>query len=137
VRSLPQKRKRKRNIKTGEIMKHGRIPLPPEVKRTLPITVWVNKEEMETIDNLCDITKMPRGRLFRAVLLGKSTSINRPTVREGDVKLLNELSRIGNNINQIAKRLNIGKIPMLSHVQKQLEEVQNLLMEIKNESKSN
>jgi hypothetical protein len=85
--------------------KRGRPKKPPAEKRS-SFTVWLNDREVKTIEE-----KAERAGLRRAVYLRRA-ALDRDMLPAGAQserdQLINELSAVGNNLNQIARHLNKG-----------------------------
>jgi hypothetical protein len=78
----------------------------PKRKRGRQINVYLNDEEFQTLEYKADLTGFSKSDYLRAAIF-----INNITVQDrhwkGDMqKLVYEMNRIGNNINQIALRCN-------------------------------
>lgn len=74
-------------------------------KRNNQIKFWVTHNERSKILEKVKLSNMPLGRYMRNVALKKKVIIYDFT---GLFELSAQVSRIGNNINQIAKKLNQG-----------------------------
>lgn len=95
---------KKSNVKRG-----GRPPLDADSRRDIELTVIVNKKELETIKVAIEKSKERYPSVFyRKALLAAATekTCNFKTVPEIDLRMLDELSKLGVNVNQIAKAVN-------------------------------
>lgn len=78
-----------------------------EPKRTRPnqIKFFVSDSELEKINKKIEKSKLTKSDFLRKMVLGKEI-----IVVDGLKELAMELNRIGNNINQISKAVNQGKV---------------------------
>lgn len=84
--------------------KRGRRKLPPDEIRDTTIKFRVNEKELAYLNELKNRAGIEMGHLIRQELLkSQPKKITIPTVNSNALLALN---RIGNNINQIAKKLN-------------------------------
>ena len=84
--------------------KRGRRKLPPEEIRDTTIKFRVNEKELDYLNDLKNKAGIEMGHLIRQELLkSQPKKITIPTINR---EALSALNRIGNNINQIAKKLN-------------------------------
>ena len=91
-------------------------------------SIWLNDKEFAQLTRQAEITGLKKEPLIRKLIMG--TDIQ-PRLPDNISHLLREINYIGNNINQIAKKVNIE-----SRVsQAQLEEILHLLGEIYREVK--
>lgn len=83
-----------------------------ETPRTNIVTVRFSDDEMDTLDFVCQVFHQSRSQYIRRkALIG---GIPRPEVRialdeERACAVASQLARIGNNLNQIARKLNSGE----------------------------
>ena len=82
-----------------------------ETPRTNIVTVRFSDDEMETLDFVCQVLDQSRSQFIRRKAL--TGGIPRPEVRialdeERASAVASQLARIGNNLNQIARKLNSG-----------------------------
>lgn len=77
-------------------------------KRTERIPVRVTKGEKEILEGFAKATGMPVSTLLRDRALKTKIEVRRERVEV--LKLVEQLARIGNNVNQIAKHLNSGRM---------------------------
>jgi len=94
-----------------------------QARRTIETKVRLNKEEINQINNNAKIMRMSRAKYMRICALNKK--INPPD--QNMINLIRELSMIGSNVNQIAKRFNQSKFINFLSLKKILEEVSNKL----------
>jgi hypothetical protein len=80
--------------------------LKPKRKRASPIKVRLSEAERETVRAKAIKAHLSVNAFIRTLLLGADYD---PTVKEQLRKANLELTRQGNNLNQIAKRLNGGR----------------------------
>ena len=73
--------------------------------RNIPIGLRVSEKELEIIDKKKDRARMTRTDYLIACAVGKQI-----TLVEDLKPLLAEMKRIGNNLNQLTKLANMGKI---------------------------
>ncbi|EKJ3663851.1 MobC family plasmid mobilization relaxosome protein [Escherichia coli] len=85
--------------------KRGRIELNQEERRDISIQFRVNKREVEYLRELVEASGLERGHYIRREIL-KSEPVVRRKMPEVNQKTYIQLSAIGNNINQSAKKLN-------------------------------
>ncbi|ECO8397092.1 hypothetical protein GEM41_15555 [Salmonella enterica] len=85
--------------------KRGRIELNQEERRDISIQFRVNKREFEYLRELVEASGLERGHYIRREIL-KSEPVVRRKMPEVNQKTYIQLSAIGNNINQSAKKLN-------------------------------
>ncbi len=99
-------------------------------KRNIQIKFWVNEDEYKKINEKILLSKMKIGRYLRNSALKKEI-INYDFA--SIFELSAQLSRIGNNINQIAKKLNQGgriSSSEINYLHSTLEGINNVLMDI-------
>ena len=81
---------------------------PNQKRKKVPgIYVQLTEEEMKQVENLCISYGEKVQKLFRRLIFG----VELPKVvlhPEGSRDLLGAINRIGNNVNQIARRVNEG-----------------------------
>lgn len=112
----------------------GAAPQTPESERSKMRTrnhrfsVWLNDKELAHLTRQAEITGLKKEPLIRKLIMGADIQ---PRPPDNIAQLLREINYIGNNINQIAKKVNTE-----SRVsQAQLEEILHLLGEIYREVK--
>lgn len=91
---------------------------------------WVDEDENRKINEKARLSKMKIGRYMRNAALKKEVIIYDLT---SIFELSAQVSKIGNNINQIAKKLNQGgriSSSELSYLYSSLENINNVLMDI-------
>lgn len=94
---------------------------------------WVNEYENRKINEKAKLSNMKIGRYIRNAALRKEITIYDLT---SIFELSAQISRIGNNINQIAKKLNQGgriSIGEISYLYSSLENINKVLLEIYND----
>lgn len=83
--------------------------LPKEDRRSRYIGFRANSEEYNKLEQLAESTGKPVGELIREKLFkGRFPA---PKLAKLDAIVYGELKRIGNNVNQIARKVNAGKYP--------------------------
>lgn len=112
----------------------GAAPQTPENERNKMRTrnhrfsVWLNDKELAHLTRQAEITGLKKEPLIRKLIMGADIQ---PRPPDNIAQLIREINYIGNNINQIAKKVNTE-----SRVsQAQLDEVFQLLGEIYREVK--
>ncbi|EPY1339474.1 plasmid mobilization protein [Klebsiella pneumoniae] len=88
--------------------KRGRIELNHEERRDISIQFRVNKAEFEYLKSLVEASGLERGHYIRKEILNSEPVIKRK-MPEFEQSLYREIQHQGNNINQIAKRLNANE----------------------------
>lgn len=94
---------------------------------------WVDEDENRKINEKARLSKMKIGRYMRNAALKKEVIIYDLT---SIFELSAQISRIGNNINQIAKKLNQGgriSSSEINYLYSSLENINNVIMEIYND----
>jgi len=86
----------------------GRINLNPDERRDKSIQFRVNKPEFEYLKSLVEKSGLERGHYIRREIL-KSVPIVKRKMPEINQKTYMQLSALGNNLNQVAKKLNSNK----------------------------
>ena len=86
--------------------KHERILLPPERKRDKQLKIWVSQEELDMIhQKMAEFGTSNMGAFVRKMVIdGYIVKLDIPELRE----ILHQLGAIGNNVNQMARKLNVG-----------------------------
>ncbi|EFX6283555.1 TPA: plasmid mobilization relaxosome protein MobC [Enterobacter hormaechei subsp. xiangfangensis] len=85
--------------------KRGRINLSADERRDISIQFRVNKEEFEFLKSLVEASGLERGHYIRKEILNSEPVIKRK-MPEVNQKTYIQLSSLGNNLNQVAKKLN-------------------------------
>ncbi len=85
--------------------KRGRINLNADERRDISIQFRVNKAEFEYLKSLVEASGLERGHYIRKEILNAEPVIKRK-MPEVNQKTYIQLSAIGNNINQVVKKLN-------------------------------
>ena len=86
--------------------KKERILLPPERKRDKQLKIWVSQEELDMIhQKMAEFGTSNMGAFVRKMVIdGYIVKLDIPELRE----ILHQLGPIGNNVNQMARKLNAG-----------------------------
>lgn len=89
-------------------------------QRAKTVTVRLSKDERDALDALASRSGLATGAFVRAAAFGDAgpRAQRRPPVDHRALRqLLGECGRVGNNLNQIAKRLNEGGRPDIPELQ--------------------
>lgn len=88
------------------IPKRERILLPPERKRDKQLKIWVSQEELDMIhQKMAEFGTSNMGAFVRKMVIdGYIVKLDIPELKE----ITHLLGPIGNNINQMARKLNTG-----------------------------
>ena len=86
--------------------KRERILLSPERKRDRQLKIWVSQEELDMIHKkMAEFGTSNMGAFVRKMVIdGYIVKLDIPELRE----ILHQLGPIGNNVNQMARKLNAG-----------------------------
>lgn len=98
-------------------------------KRDKQIKFYVNEKEYEQIKK-----KVKKSKLKQQEYLIKSALNKKIIVIDGLKEILLELSREGNNLNQIAKKINEGEQKDIKEMKNKLNNLWNLIEKILKES---
>lgn len=106
---------------------------PPKFKRKEQVNLnknsyfsfRVSEEEKKKIDKKIEKSKLRKSDFLRKTVLEKEI-----IQVEGFKELAIELSRLGNNINQIAKAINLGKLEEVEEIKKLESEYKKVFEEI-------
>ena len=98
-------------------------------KREKQIKFYVNEKEYEQIKK-----KVEKSKLKQQEYLIKSALNKKIIVIDGLKEILLELSREGNNLNQIAKKINEGEQRDIKEMKNKLNNLWNLVEKILKES---
>ena len=98
-------------------------------KREKQIKFYVNEKEYEQIKK-----KIEKSKLKQQEYLIKSALNKKIIVIDGLKEILLELSREGNNLNQIAKKINEGEQKDIKEMKNKLNNLWGLIEEILKES---
>lgn len=121
------------------VPKRERILLPPERKRDKQLKIWVSQEEQEMIrQKMAEFGTENMGAFVRKMVIdGYILKLDIPELKE----IIRLLGPIGNNVNQMARKLNFGGSiyrediaevnAKLDAVYKQLEKILKRLAKIK------
>ena len=88
--------------------KRGRINLTSEERRDISIQFRVNKAEFEYLKSLVETSGLERGHYIRREIL-KAEPVIKRKMPDFEQSLYREIQYQGNNINQIAKKLNANE----------------------------
>jgi len=92
-------------------------------KRSKSLAVRVTESELATIKRKVKHSNLSQQQYFLHSLLNKEIH-----VKEGGLEVVKELKRIGNNVNQIAYKTNMGQ---LGNCQEELQQVYSELRELR------
>ena len=121
------------------VPKRERILLPPERKRDKQLKIWVSQEEQEMIrQKMAEFGTENMGAFVRKMVIdGYILKLDIPELKE----IIHLLGPIGNNVNQMARKLNAGGSiyrediaevnAKLDAIYKQLEKILKRLAKIK------
>ena len=86
--------------------KKERILLPPERKRSKQLKIWVSPEEQDMIhQKMAEFGTENMGAFVRKMIIdGYIIKLDLPELKE----IIRLLGPIGNNVNQMARKLNAG-----------------------------
>ena len=86
--------------------KKERILLPPERKRDKQLKIWVSQEELDMIhQKMAEFGTTHQGAFVRKMVIdGYIIKLDLPELKE----IIRLLGPIGNNVNQMARKLNAG-----------------------------
>ena len=86
--------------------KKERILLPPERKRDKQLKIWVSQEELDMIhQKMAEFGTSNMGAFVRKMVIdGYIVKLDIPELKE----IVHLLGPIGNNVNQMARKLNAG-----------------------------
>ena len=83
----------------------GRPKKPPEERRTESLGVSLSPKEKRELEERAEAHDLRQSEYMRRRAFGRHIQ------PKSDQKTRSELRRIGNNLNQIARRANMGKLP--------------------------
>ena len=88
------------------IPKRERILLPPERKRDKQLKIWISQEEQDMIhQKMAEFGTANMGAFVRKMVIdGYIVKLDIPELKE----IIHLLGPIGNNVNQMARKLNAG-----------------------------
>lgn len=92
-------------------------PLPASELRTRSVNARLNESEWQQLEERRALVKMQRGEYLRAAAFSQLPP-SLPAVNR-DAYL--ELTRIGHNLNQIAKHFNAGELPELDALRREID----------------
>lgn len=107
--------------------KYGRKKLPDGEKRSIVIQICVNNSEFRKIQN--KYGKENIGPSLRNFILHSDKRIhkNDDEAYQVDTSIIYELKKIGNNLNQIAFKINVGEFVPGDHIEQHLKDLQAIL----------
>lgn len=85
--------------------KRGRIKIDDEERRSISVQFRVNKKEFEYLKDLVESSGIERGHYIRKQILKSEPNVKKQ-MPDFEKSLYREIQHHGNNINQIAKKLN-------------------------------
>lgn len=97
-------------------------------KRNRRFSLWLNNEEFDRLEKDAQIAGLKKEPYIRKLIMG--TEI-RPRPPDEFVKILRELSAIGNNVNQLAYKANGLGVIYINEVRSVQEALTNLYREVK------
>ena len=104
----------------------GRKPL--KIKRERQLNLSLTVQEHEVLHQRAASAGMRPVDYARArIFLGRSPTLRAAQTHHLDPLLLTQLSRIGNNLNQIARKLHALSLPPSAELEPALQEVRALL----------
>jgi len=114
----------------------GRPQVATEEKRSVKITFRLTKEEKKKLEQSAEICGFATGIFIREKLF--KGRFPEPKVAKVDVGIYLELKKIGVNINQIAKHVNSGMVPIgiLAVLNKLMEQQQTIIRILIDDSRS-
>ena len=98
-----------------------------EIRRNVVITLRVTKDERERLRTSARERNLTLSVLGRYLLLGQIPSA------VTDRQFAQELGRIGNNLNQVARAFNSGVFPGVENVRREIQELRALLLKVQQE----
>ena len=97
-------------------------------KRNRRFSLWLNNEEFDRLEKDAQIAGLKKEPYIRKLIMG--TEI-RPRPPDEFVKILRELSAIGNNVNQLAYKANGLGVIYINEVRSVQDALTNLYREVK------
>lgn len=122
--------------------KGGRPKKSNKNKRLFQVKTYLNKTELEALEELENTYNFSTAELLRLALYSFGLEVeneakNTPVLSDKNtLEIKKELSKIGTNLNQIAKQFNTFKTPSTTnfgHLEQQLLDTQKLLINFKND----
>lgn len=108
----------RQKITTGRSGELGRL-------RDKSLHIRVSSEELKQLEDMATSQRASTAKYCRdALLYGKAHKAN--TKQEGQTQLLNQLNKIGVNLNQIAHRINKGELFIVEEFQELLQSFKTL-----------
>lgn len=102
------------------------VSLPPSELRTRSVNTRLNDAEWAELEARRKALNMQRGEYLRTAAFGQLPR-SLPAVNR-DAYL--ELTRIGANLNQIAKRLNAGDLPQLDDLRREIDAARKAITDL-------
>lgn len=85
-------------------------------KRKYSLGIWLTENEMSRLKNKVSKSKLNQSEYIRTCILNKKI-----TVAPGIGDLIIEIKRIGNNLNQLTRSVNQGKLRVLGESLKSIK----------------
>lgn len=89
--------------------KRGRKPLPPDIRRDIPLVFRVNAYEHEILKHYAELECLELGHYVREKTLKTKPPKRQLVIPEANQEYLKTFSALSNNLNQIARILNTDK----------------------------
>lgn len=99
---MKEKRKIKREPELPPLVKNYK----DKYKRKNMISICLSNEEFEKIEKITLALNVPRATATREILILNADNVLSKIKKNSNKELLLELNKIGNNLNQIAKKIN-------------------------------
>lgn len=107
------------------------LEVAEEDKRTRAVKVLLSEIEVMALDQLCELHGIKRATYLRSIALSEPPKV----VPEVNRKLLGDLGRIGNNLNQLAKAVHSKTVHVtISDLEKELADLRLILIGEVNEN---
>ena len=84
------------------------------------LTIYLTSDEIARIREAADLAGMTVSAFVRGAALGTQVRAKPTRARSA---LIRELSAVGNNLNQLARRANAGRMPVEAEIRRSLDEV--------------
>jgi hypothetical protein len=85
----------------------GRPPRPASARHSVPLTTWVKPGELARILHRVAEANLSVSAYLRTAAL--RVTINPPSVPRVNLRLLGDLGRVGNNLNQLVHAIHAGR----------------------------
>ena len=113
------------------VPKKERELLPPERKRDKQLKIWVSQEELDIIhQKMAEFGTTHQGAFVRKMVIdGYIVKLDIPELKE----IIRLLGPIGNNVNQIARKVNAGSSIYKKDIEEnntKLEQVYKMLIRV-------